>query len=411
MNRLLLLCCLPFGALAADFPDLPPTPAVETALQAHPLVRAAQAGVAVGEARRDQIAAGPHEFNIRLESQRRRDLAADASYWEPALGIERALRLPGKAAKDRALGEATLDESRYAYGDALHEVARLLLKTWFDWQRESAAAREWRTQVELLSRQHQAATRRVETGDAARLEAMLSEAQLAQAQAQLAQAEMRSGLAAEEHRRHFPSLPLPARMAEAEPQPLPEPLQQWQDRIVEHSHELALARAASRRQLAAARQADADRLPDPTLGLRVARERDGQEHLLGVHLVLPLPGAGRSAAANAARAEGEVAAAREARVQAQVEGEARRALVQAEAAQAQRQRLLAVAARMEDNARLLEKAWRLGEGQLTDLLQARRQAIEARLAATQARLDAAEAYYRVLVDAHELWSLENGHGH
>ncbi|MBS1191911.1 MAG: outer rane efflux protein [Rhodocyclaceae bacterium] len=409
MRAHLLLCCLPLAAMAADFPDLPPAPAVEKALRAHPAVRAAQAGVAVGQARRDEIAAGPHEFNVRLEGQRRREVPVDTNYWEHAVGIERPLRLPGKAAKDEALGEATLEQSHNAYGDALHEASRLLLKAWFDWQREGAAAREWQAQVDVLIRQQQAVARRVATGDAARLESMLSEAQLNQAQAQLAQAEMRAQLAAGELKRHFPTLPLPAQVPDVEPRQLPAPPAQWQDKMVERSHELALARSVSRRQMLAAQRADAERIPDPTVGVRVGQERGGQDHLVGLHLSIPLPGAARSAAANAARAEGGVAAAREAETLAKVEGEARRTLAQAEANHSQWQRFAAVAARMEENARLLDRAWRLGEGQFADLQQARRQAIEARLAAAQARLDAAEAYYRVQVDAHELWALDEDH--
>lgn len=411
MRMLLVLGCLPLAALAADYSDLPPLPAVEAVLHAHPMVRAAEAGIAVGEARRNEIAAGPHEFNVRFEAQRRRDLPIDTTYFEPAIGIERPLRLPGKGAKDEALGQATLEEARHAYGDALHETSRLLLKIWFDWQREGAAAREWQAQVDVLSRQHQAVTRRVAMGDAARLEAMLSEAQLTQAQAQLAQAEIRAQLAADELKRHFPALPLPASLPDSEPLRLAAPLEQWREKMIERSHELTLARAATQRQMLVARRADAERIPDPTLGARVSQERGGNEHLFGIHLSIPLPGQARSAAADAARAEGDVAAAREARTLAQVEGEARRALTQAEATHGQWRRLAAVAARMDDNARLLDRAWRLGEGQFADLQQSRRLAIEARLAAAQARLDAAEAYYRVLLDAHEMWAMDDDHTH
>jgi len=65
-----------------------------------------------------------------------------------------------------------------------------------------------------------------------------------------------------------------------------------------------------------------------------------------------------------------------------------------------------VAARMAENAQLLDKAWRLGEGQFADLQFARRQAGEAQLAAVRAQLDANESRYKVLLDAHELWVLD-----
>ncbi len=176
--------------------------------------------------------------------------------------------------------------------------------------------------------------------------------------------------------------------------------------MLSHNHELKLAEAASGRQQALARRADAERLPDPTLGLRWGSERDGAERVVGVHLIIPLPGAGREASARASRAEVDAAAAREALVRSRVEAEARQVWQRAGAAHAHWQRMEEVAARMEDNAALLEKAWRHGEGQIGDLLAARRQALEARLGARQAELDANEARYRLLLDTHELWPLD-----
>lgn len=404
MRRLLLLCAWPLAALAADPPDLPPAALVEKALRAHPMVRAAEAGIAVGEARRRAIALGPHEFTVRLEGQRRRDVPADIRYNESAVGIERALRLPGKAARDETLGAATAEEARHAYGEALHEAARRLLKAWFDWRREAAAAAEWQSQADTLRRQHEAVEKRVALGDAARLESKLSEAQLIQAEAQVAQARLREAQAADLLRREFPGLTLAgAPPAHGDPPRLAPPPDRWREKMLEHNHELAVARAASRRQQLAAQRADDERFPDPTLGLRVGRERDGQERLVGVQLSVPLPGQARTASTDAARGEAAIAAAREAQTRIKVETEIERTLSQAQAAFEHWQRLESVAGRMEENARLLERGYRLGEGQLAELLLSRRQAIDARLAAIQARIDAGEATYRVLLDAHELW--------
>lgn len=412
MKRLLFLSIWPVVATmaaAADHPDLPPAAAVDRALHAHPAVRAAEAGLGVGEARRNLISAGPHEFTVKLEGQRRREVPIDVNYHESAIGIERAIRLPGKGARDAALGAITAEQARHAYGDALHETSRLLLKSWFDWRREAAAAAEWQAQTGILKRQHEAVGKRVGAGDAARLEAMLSEAQLTQAEAQLAQAQLRAELAADGLRREFPALPLPTGTpdpATGEPPRLAPPMDQWREKMLAENHELAVARTAARREQLAAQRADAERLPDPTLGLRIGRERDGQERIVGIQLSVPLPGSARAAAADVARGEADMAAAREAQTLIKVEAEAHRTLAQAGAAHDHWQRLAGVAARMEDNAALLDKAWRLGEGQFADLQLARRQAVEARLAAAQARLDAAEAYYRVLLDAHELWPLD-----
>jgi outer membrane protein TolC len=68
----------------------------------------------------------------------------------------------------------------------------------------------------------------------------------------------------------------------------------------------------------------------------------------------------------------------------------------------------------EDNltrsAELIARAYQLGEGSLSEVLAARRLAQEARLAARQTQADAQEARYRLLLDSHQLWPLEAGHG-
>lgn len=408
MKPRLCLLCLPlvaFPALAVDYPDLPSQAQVAQALRAHPLVRAAAAGVRVEEANRDRLVAGPHEFAVRLASQRRNERPADTNYREHEIGIERTLRLPGKAAQDAALGAAGVAQAHNALGDALHESGRLLLKGWFDWQRAAASGREWEAQGELLRRQQAVVAKRVGAGDAAKLEAMLAEAQLAQAQAQLAQALAQRDQAAVTFSRQFPGIALPAVAAPRHPEPLTNSPEVWRERILEHNHELLLATHATRIGQLNLRRLDADRLPDPTLGLKLASDRGGQEHVIGLQLTIPLPGERRAAAVRGGAAEADAAAAREALVRAKVETEALVTVSQAQSTYAQWQRLADVAARMEENVRLLEKAWRLGEGQFGELQSARRQAIEARLAATQAQLDANEARYRLLLDAHELWDL------
>jgi outer membrane protein, heavy metal efflux system len=411
MRYLLLLWFLPslVGAAApTDHSDLPPITQVEQALHAHPSVRAAEAGVRVEEANRDKLVAGPHEFAVRFSAQQRRERPLDLNYREHEVALERAIRLPGKAAKDAALGEAGIEQAHYALGDALHEGGRLLLGRWFEWRREAMAAREWAAQVEVLQRQHDVVGKRVTVGDAAKLEQLLSGAQLAQAEAQLALASDRRERAALELAQQFPAIALPVDVSAPPPQAIAQPLTYWRQRILANNHELAVARIAAQRGSLAAQRLDAERLPDPTLGVKLGSERDGQERIVGLQLTIPLPGAARAAGARAGQAEAESAGAREALVLAKVETEARRSFSLAHSTYGQWQRLADVAQRMEENASLLDKAWRLGEGQFAELQTARRLAIEARLAASQAHLEANEARYRLLLDAHELWAMDEG---
>lgn len=392
--------------LHAETADLPPTAEVIAALAAHPQVRAAIAGWHAGKAQESGLVAGPHEFAVRLSAQSRRDRSVDQRYREHELGIERTLRLPRKASLDADLGKAQVSVSHHAVGEALHATSRELLARWFAWQREAAAVTEWLSQVAILRELHTAAVKKVGAGETARLEAMLSEAQLKQAEAQLAQAQMRRERAAIEWRAQFPAITLPAQPLLGPPQAIdaaPEAQTEWQRRILAENHELALARSETERARLAAARADAERWPDPTVGLTFGSERDGQERLIGVHLSIPLAGKARDATSRSASAEADAAAAREALVLARAEAEARQTIATAVAHYEQWRRLDDVARRMEENARLVEKAWRLGEGQYSDLQLARRQASEARLAAIQAQIDAIEARYRLLLDAHELW--------
>jgi outer membrane protein TolC len=410
---LLLIACLLVGpSVAADNQaDLPPAVQVERALHEHPTVWAAEATLRAEEANRDRLETGPHEFALKLSGQQRRDRPLDATYREHEVGVERAVRLPGKVAIDAELGAAGVHHARYLLGDALHESGRTLLKSWFNWLRETAALQNWQAQVAILQRQQEVVAKRVGAGDAARLESLLSEAQLVQAEAQLAQAETRRTNAVLALSQDFPAVTLPEQIETAIPQPINEADGQWRARIVEHNHELMVATLATRRGRLSAQRLDADRIADPTVGLRMASERSGQERIIGLQLTIPLGGAARAASARAGVAEADAAVAREAQVRARVEAEARRTVASARSAFVQWQRLADVAQRMNDNANLLEKAWRLGEGQFGDLQTARRQAIEARLAESQARLDANEARYRLLLDAHDLWPLDKEADH
>jgi len=400
------------GVAPEPHPDLPPMEQIERALHEHPMVRASEAGLRAEEAQRARLEAGPHEFALMISGQQRRDGLLDTTYREHEVGIERAIRLPGKAALDAELGAVGVEHAGYLVGDALHESSRLLLRSWFDWQREMAAVQDWQAQVAILERQREAVARRVGAGDAARLEGLLAEAQLMQAQAQQSQAETRRANAALALNQDFPAVTLPETVGSPEPQAVTQYDDSWRVRIIEHNHELQVATLATQRGRLMARRLKAERIADPTAGLRFSSERGGAEHIVGLQLTVPFGGAARAASARAGAAEADAVAAREAQVRARVEAEAQRTVVAAHSAYAQWRRLADVARRMDDNANLLEKAWRQGEGQFGDLQVARRQAIEARLAESQARLDANEARYRLLLDTHTLWPLDRDqHNH
>lgn len=397
------------AAAAAALSELPPNDVVRRVLIANPTVQAAGGQIRVEEANRDRLEAGSYEWNVRLGRQQRKIYPAGAAEqrfneWDAAL--ERPLRLPGKAAIDADLGAAGVALAQTANGDALHETGRLLLHAWFVWLRETATARQWQAQVDLLEKQTHAIRRRQQLGDAARLDTVLAEGALAQARAQLTQAQLQAQSAEETLRLRFPGLPLQQPANITEPAVLEGSRDAWVERVLNASHELKLAYGLTQQARLAAERARRNRIPDPTVGINVGRERGGEEHIIGAYISIPLPGQARRADSNAAQAALDVASRQE---------EAARQKVSAEAAilyqstLAARQSWLAVkesAERMEHAAQMSGRAYQLGERSLSDLLTARRLANEAQLTERQMRFEALEQRYRLLLDAHEIWDFD-----
>lgn len=397
------------GFAAETMPNLPPAEIVTRVVQANLSVQAAAGQVRVEEANRARLEAGHYEWNVRLGSQQRRSKPAtgtDERFNEWNAALERPLRLPGKAGIDGELGAAGVALAETAHGDALHETSRNLLKSWFIWLRESSSATQWAEQFALLDKQARAIQRRQQLGDAARLEAIQAEAALAQAAAQLAQAKVRQQTAGEDLRRRYPGLPLVAQNTIAEPMPIDGNEADWINAVLEHSHELDLARGETRRAQIAAGRASRDRLPDPTIGLHVSRERAGEDQIVGAYISIPLPGGARRAGSDAALAQADVAGRREAAATQKIAAESAMLYHSANAAFATWQASRSAAERLTHAADMTARAYQLGEGSLNDLLAARRLANEAQLSARLIQLEALELRYRLLLDAHRLWVMD-----
>lgn len=414
------LILMAFGAVAAesfrDYPDLPPLQTVERAMASYPPVLAAQSGIKLEQANQERLNAGPYEYSVRMGNYRRKVTDPTTQrYQEWDINLERPFRLPGKASLDNELGKQGVVASQWAHGDALHEAGRTLLGLWFGWYREHFQASQWEGQVEALTKQLDAVNKRVKAGDAARLEAMLAEAALRQAEASLSQAKLKERMAVTALTSRFSGVTLPANPVLSEPELLASGPAYWKEEMLKHNHELGLARADSRRWQLQASRVEADRLPDPTVGIRYSSELGGLEKVAGLTLTIPLPGGARTANAQGASAQAEMAAHREAGVLNKVEGEATNTYAAASAAYDTWQKARIVAEKMQGNADLMSRAYSLGEAGLPEVLTARRQALEAGLNATLAQVDAAESRYRLLLDAHQLWPLDMeegpGHGH
>jgi hypothetical protein len=99
---LMLLCVRPVVAADAPLatPGLPPLPTVERALTEYPPVRAARQAVGIDEAGARRLQAGPYEYAIRGGYQSHSIQTGRFPEWD--IGVERSIRLPGKAVADRA---------------------------------------------------------------------------------------------------------------------------------------------------------------------------------------------------------------------------------------------------------------------------------------------------------------------
>jgi len=394
-----------------DYPDLPPQAMVKAALFNHPDVQAAQSGVRAGDAVRRRLQAGVYETSLRVGGQQRSVKEDDnRRFGEWDVALERPLRLPAKAAIDQRLGDAEVGRMHTLLGDALHETERALLKSWFAWSRDSAAARQWREQAGLLREQLAIVEKRVRAGDAPRLEAGLAEAALAGAESGRYQADLKAQLAANELTQRFVGIALPAQLPVAQPQRLEEGVQFWREAILKNSHELAVARHEAQLAKMHGERANAETTPDPALGLRAASERGGAEKIVGLSLIIPFSGPARAARSEEMQALASAADRREAAALRKIALEADNAYAGAQAAYQGWQSAQTAAEKMRANADLMARAYALGEMPLAEVLSARRLALESALTATLARLDAAESCYRLLLDSHRLWALDDdGH--
>jgi len=390
-----------------EYPDLPSQQVVQQVLQNYPSVLAARSGIQAGEAMRDQLEAGSHEFNLTGGAARRRIKESGENLRDWNVGLERALRLPRKAELDSALGQQNVVLAQNGYGDAMHEAGRMLLSGWFTWLREQSRSEQWQQQVDVLKQQLDVVARRVKAGDAAQLEEELARAALMQAEIELQQAKLRADNATASLMRHFPSLPLSARPLSGELKPLSQDLAYWLDLGLDHNHELLLARAEAKIAQLSAQRADADRIPDPSVGLHYLSERNGSESVTGVSLTIPLPGGARRAASAEATSRAEMATQREALVLRRLEAEISASYNSAKASYATWQSATAASELMQRNADKMARAYALGELGLNEVLLARRQAMESRLGAALAQLESSESRYRLLLDTHQLWPLGN----
>ena len=405
--RALALLFLAAGAQAAPGTPsaLPPEAEVRRVLASLPALRQGMQNTALAGAERDKLAAGPYEWTVRAGASRRTAPGAER-YLEQEVALERPLRWFGKASLDQALGEQGLTVARALHGDAWHEAGRTLLRDWFDALRDLAGVARLEEQLAVTQRLQSIAARRVQAGDGAALDLLQADTEQRRVLALLQQARQRSEQTLTLLAISYPGLPRPLADSLPLPQAGSEAVDGLAERIVHDNHELQLAQAEADLYAMRASRLASDAMPDPTLALRAARERDGQERVFGVSLSFPLPGAGRAADRSAAAIKASMARERVAQTQLRVALAARRAASDSVHSHAIWTTLQEVQQQTIRQAELMQRAYQAGECTLAEALAGRRQALDAALTAQTAQIEALAAQARLQLDAHAIWSID-----
>ncbi|MFZ6770567.1 TolC family protein [Undibacterium sp. Di26W] len=398
-------------AITPETPGLLPTPVVRALLEQDPSVSATLAGLEAARQEAGLLEASPYEWTAKVTAQRRA-VQHESTYREWNAGIERGIRLPGKAAADRKMSKAVLAEAEANYGEALHETARDLLKLWLDWLAAEQALQ--------LASQHRASIqenlaiveKRVKAGDVARLDLNLAQAELAEQKRSETDARTQAQIAWGRLQARFPNF-------DRQFNRLPTAVQVrqeasfWRERILGESDELKIAIAQFDKAQAHAERGRAEQTPDPTVGVFTSSEVGGRERVTGISISIPLSlgsvgpqsirsqrSAKSSHLATMSRHELELR-------KRQLTADINATIVNAEGYYESQQLAESSLAAAQTNAKLVQRAYALGEVELQALLAARRQATSAAQNALGAKVAASMAYYLLLVDAHLVWDLDH----
>jgi len=405
VHTLTLALALTFAANAhADY--LPDPAAAEAALWASSAVAQARGEFAAQALKSQSLQRGREEWSVGADILQRRVDTPQDRYAEWGLALSRPLRLPGRAAADRALAGALTAHAEASLGEALHESGRQLLALWFDWLAETSQSRVWLAQLTLADQQLATVNARIRLGEAPRSERVNAEAALAQVRLQQQLAATREQQARNRLRAQFPALPVTTDELMPQPAQPSGAADDYIDAVLVHNHELFRARRQAEVLQAEARQLAQRRSVDPNVGVFYKNESGGNEHVLGMNVGLTLPGAARRTDQQAAEQLSATAQDAANRLEQRLRQEARSDFESAVAQVANWQVADRAAQSQEEAARLAARAYSLGEGSLDQVLVSRRLALEGQLMAQQARLAALAADARLKLDSHRLWPLD-----
>ena len=351
------------------------------------------------------LAAGPHEWTANASTQRR-NVGGVGNTTEWTVGVERGIRIGGKAGLDRQLGEADTEIGRARVREARREVARALSDLWLDGLATHGTQALLKEQLSFAEANLAAVDKRKRAGDASALDLSIAQSDLAEVRRQASQADSALAKARAKLKLRFPEASF-APGAFSDPTEPPWPEARWRERILAGAGPLKVAEAQLRRAELAASRTRADKVADPTVGVFTSNEAFRNERVVGISLSIPFGGTARERRLQQSLQEVEVARAVLDRTRQGIEIQIAETFADAVGG-FERWRIAERGAEAaQEGARLTQRAYALGEVDLQSLLLVRRQSLEALRAAGEARTDALRWNYRLLIDAHLIWDLAN----
>ena len=399
----LLISSLVWAQDVATPRDLPPTVQAVAWIDSDPAVIEARRTLAAAGSGAAVLAAGTHDWAARASTQRRQ-VGGVGNSTEWSVGVERGIRIGGKAGLDRQLGDLDIEIARARLGEARHEAARALSDLWLNWLAAHSAQALLKEQLSFAEANLAAVDKRRRAGDASALDLSVAQSDLAEVRRQASQADSTLAKAQAKLKLRFPDAPMvPGALSDpAEPM---WPQARWRERIIAEADPLKAAEAQVRRADVTALRTRADKISDPTVGVFTSNEAFRNERVVGVSISIPFGGTVRERRLQQSLQQAEVARAALDRARQGIEIEIAETHADAVGGLERWRIAESGAAAARESARLTQRAYTLGEGDLQSLLLVRRQSLDALRAAGEARADALRWNYRLLIDAHLIWNL------
>ena len=410
-------CCVMMTSVVSAEPALdqvlPQLDAVKQSLLQHPTVRSAVSDQDYANFAGQGLKLG-HPWTVRAGMQLRNTDAQDgqtkSNSYEPNFGVEKQIRLPGKYELDQDLAQRGMSIAELKYEDAKHEVAKTLLNQWFAYMRSALQLTRLEEQQARIQHYMQMTQQRIRAGDAPRLELMLLSNESRQIEEQYMQAKTAYYQAQQLLSRDYQgNIPEHWSSDVIKIRPLEYTQTEWIQQVLSANHELELVKTQAAQQDALVKREQLNRVPNPTVGVGYSREQSGVENLMSVSVSIPLASRQVRIASGMAMAEAQKANFEIGRVENRLRQETQYWFTQMESATVRSEQAQQNLAQLQQQHGLMQKAYKLGELSLNELLLHSQQLVDARGRIDQAKIDYAESLSLLLLNSHQLWPLHEDH--